>query len=94
MENAIIIITVIVALLLALVVLIQNPKGGGLTTGFQATQVGGVQQTADFLEKATWYLVIALFILCMLSASFSASTKFENEDPAIEQEAPAEGQQP
>jgi len=47
-----------------------------------------------FLEKATWYLVIALFVLCMLSASFSASTKFENEDPAIEQEAPAEGQQP
>jgi len=77
-----------------LVVLIQNPKGGGLTTGFQATQVGGVQQTADFLEKATWYLVIALFVLCMLSASFSASTKFENEEPAVEQEAPAEGQQP
>ncbi|MBM3429155.1 MAG: hypothetical protein RL609_1667 [Bacteroidota bacterium] len=91
MENVIIVLTVVVALLLAVVVLIQNPKGGGLTSGFQTTQVGGVQQTADFLEKATWYLVIGLFVLCMFSASFSSTTQYstgEEVAPATEQEAP------
>jgi preprotein translocase subunit SecG len=96
MENVIIVLTVVVALLLAVVVLIQNPKGGGLTTGFQTTQIGGVQQTADFLEKATWYLVIGLFVLCMMSASFSTTSKYSTGDevaPATEQnssETPAQ----
>jgi len=92
MENTIIILTVIVALLLAVVVLIQNPKGGGLTSGFQGSQIGGVQQTADFLEKATWYLAIGLFVLCMLSASFSSSSKFSTEDeaPTEQQDTPTE----
>ncbi len=68
-------LAVIVALLLALVVLVQNPKGGGLATGFQGVaQVGGVQRTTDFLEKATWYLVTGLFVLCLVSASFFTTT--------------------
>ncbi|MFM9985438.1 MAG: preprotein translocase subunit SecG [Flavobacteriales bacterium] len=63
-------LAVIVALFLALVVLIQNPKGGGLATGFQGVaQVGGVQRTTDFLEKATWVLSILLFVLCLAAAS-------------------------
>lgn len=63
-------LAVIVALLLALVVLVQNPKGGGLATGFQGVaQVGGVQRTTDFLEKATWVLSILLFVLCLAAAS-------------------------
>lgn len=67
----IVIIAVIVAILLALVVLVQNPKGGGLATGFQGVaQVGGVQRTTDFLEKATWYLCAGLFILCLVSSRF------------------------
>ena len=48
------ILIIIVAALLALVVLAQNPKGGGLAAGFTgASQIGGVQRTADFLEKST-----------------------------------------
>jgi preprotein translocase subunit SecG len=69
MAPLIIIVIVIIALLLGLVVLVQNPKGGGLATGFQgSSQIGGVQRTADFLEKATWYLVGALFVLCLVSS--------------------------
>ncbi|HBH05876.1 MAG TPA: preprotein translocase subunit SecG [Flavobacteriales bacterium] len=64
------ILIVIVCLLLTLVVLVQNPKGGGLASGFSgANQFGGVKRTTDFLEKATWSLVIALFVLSVLSAS-------------------------
>jgi preprotein translocase subunit SecG len=88
METLIIVLIVIVALLLGVVVLIQNPKGGGLAMGFQgSTQIGGVQRTADFLEKATWYLAVALFALCLVSASFYSTRPVNNEkgnDEAIE----------
>lgn len=81
MENVVILLTLIAAVLLALVVLIQNPKGGGLSSGFSGgAQIGGVKQTADFLEKATWYLGIALFVLCMASTSLSSTKKAVEED--------------
>ncbi len=66
---AISIIILIICGLLALVVLAQNPKGGGLAAGFTgAQQIGGVQRTADFLEKGTWTLATALMVLCLVSA--------------------------
>jgi preprotein translocase subunit SecG len=66
---AISIIILIICGLLALVVLAQNPKGGGLAAGFTgAQQIGGVQRTADFLEKSTWTLSGALMVLCLVSA--------------------------
>jgi len=57
-------------LLLGLSVLIQNPKGGGLsqTFGGAGTQIMGARKTADFLEKATWTLAIALCVLSIFSA--------------------------
>ncbi len=67
---AISIIIIILAVLLSLVVLAQNPKGGGLAAGFTgASQIGGVQRTADFMEKSTWTLAGALMLLCLVSAS-------------------------
>jgi protein translocase SecG subunit len=78
MASFIIILIVIVAVLLGVVVLIQNPKGGGLAVGFQGTaQVGGVQRTTDFLEKATWYLAIGLFVLCLISAHWYTTKKLD-----------------
>ncbi len=62
----IVILILIVCVLLALVVLVQNSKGGGLAANFAApTQVMGVRQTADFLEKATWWLAVILVVLCL-----------------------------
>jgi preprotein translocase subunit SecG len=95
MASFIIILIVIVALLLGIVVLVQNPKGGGLAVGFQgATQVGGVQRTADFLEKATWYLGIGLFVLCLISATWFVQSPLESlpggPDTNIENTTPAE----
>jgi preprotein translocase subunit SecG len=59
------------SLLLILIVLVQNSKGGGLSSGFSATnQVMGVRKTTDFLEKATWTLAIAVSLLCIVSAGF------------------------
>lgn len=65
------ILTAIVAILLTIVVLIQNPKGGGIDSTFggsSANQVFGAAKSADFVEKATWFLAIALFVLCVITS--------------------------
>lgn len=54
-----------------LVVLIQNPKGGGIDSTFggsSANQMFGAAKSTDFIEKLTWGLAAALFILCIISA--------------------------
>ncbi len=66
------IITALVSLLLIGVVLIQNPKGGGVdaTFGGNATnQMLGAAKSTDFIEKLTWYLAAAIFILCIIIAA-------------------------
>jgi preprotein translocase subunit SecG len=67
MYIVLIIVTIIVCAFLGLIVLIQNPKGGGLTSNFSSqSQLMGVQKTGDFLEKGTWILVISLMVLSLL----------------------------
>ena len=69
MHVVIIILTVIVAILLIGIVLIQKSKGGGLSSQFGgAGNVMGVRQTNSFLEKATWTLIGLLVVLSILSA--------------------------
>jgi len=61
-----IILASIVAILLILAVLIQNPKGGGIAANFSAAnQIAGVKKTNEFVEKATWTLAIALFVFAI-----------------------------
>src|SRR5579864_7724336 len=58
--------------LLGLIILVQNPKGGGLAgnvAGF-SNQFMGVKQTTDVLEKGTWTLAIVVGVLCLFSALF------------------------
>jgi len=65
------ILTALDAVLLTIVVLIQNPKGGGIDPTFggsSANQVFGAAKSADFIGKATWYLAIGLFVLCIVTA--------------------------
>ena len=62
------VLIIIVAILLVLIVLVQNSKGGGLAANFAGNnQVMGVRKTADFLEKATWVLIIVFFVLNVLA---------------------------
>jgi len=63
--------TALICVLLVLAVLIQNPKGGGIDSTFgggAANQMFGASKSADFIEKATWYLAAALFILCIITS--------------------------
>ena len=58
-----------VCFVLVLVIMVQNPKGGGLSSSFggDSQQIGGVKKTTDFLDKSTWVLASLLLILILLS---------------------------
>ena len=62
----------IACVLLVLFVLVQNPKGGGLsgTFGGVGNQLMGVKQTTDVLEKGTWIFAAVVGLLCVLSPAF------------------------
>lgn len=69
MYVVIIVLTVIVAILLIGIVLIQKSKGGGLSSQFgNASSVLGVRQTNSFLEKTTWTLAGLIVLLSIASA--------------------------
>ena len=75
MYALIIILIVAICVLLTLIVLVQNSKGGGLAANFSASnQVMGVRKTADFLEKATWTLAGSLVFLCVVAALMLSSS--------------------
>ena len=68
--NIFLILIIFVAFLLVVVVMVQNPKGGGLSSAFGGSggqQIGGVQNTNNFLDKSTWTLSILLLALILLS---------------------------
>ncbi len=53
------------------IVLIQNPKGGGVSSSFGAlNQISGVKQTSEGVEKVTWGLAIFLVVLCLAATPF------------------------
>ena len=65
------VLIIAVCVLLIMIVLVQNSKGGGLAANFSgSTQIMGVRRTADFLEKATWTLAGALLVFSLLCTAF------------------------
>ena len=63
------ILILIASVLLILIVLVQNSKGGGIASNFSgSTQAMGVRKTADFLEKTTWTLAAAIILMTVLSS--------------------------
>ncbi len=66
------ILVIIASIILGLIVLIQNPKGGGLsgTLGGFSNQLMGVKQTTDVLEKGTWVFAAVVGLLCLISPAF------------------------
>ena len=59
----------ILSFLLILIIMVQNPKGGGLSSSFggDTQQIGGVKKTTDFLDKTTWILSTFILILILFS---------------------------
>ena len=85
----------IVCFLLIIVIMVQNPKGGGLSSSFGGSaQMGGVQKTTDFLDKSTWTLATILIVLILLSSlSFSGALADSNSkiiDETVKTTTPAD----
>lgn len=71
----IIVLTLLAAVLLIGVVLIQKSKGGGLSSSFAGSnQIMGVRRTNSFIEKVTWTLACAIAVLAILSVFFMPSS--------------------
>ena len=104
MSLVLFILIIIVCVILGLIILIQNPKGGGLSgtlAGFN-NQFMGVKQTNDVLEKGTWIFASSLAVLCIISvlfisngpASGNNSLQDINTSTVPTQQAPSTNTQP
>ncbi|MGV3631938.1 MAG: preprotein translocase subunit SecG [Bacteroidota bacterium] len=84
------IIIILASILLVFIVFIQNPKGGGLSSDFGAAhQLGGVQKTNDFVEKATWSLAAVIAVVSIVLTLKSTPER----QKAAEQQQTEQGQQ-
>jgi preprotein translocase subunit SecG len=75
-----VILIILACAVLGLIILVQNPKGGGLAgnVGGFSNQLMGVKQTTDVLEKGTWVLAVVVALLCLFSAVFIPRTEGGN----------------
>ncbi|MGG9971712.1 preprotein translocase subunit SecG [Ferruginibacter sp. SUN002] len=85
------ILVIIASIVLGLIVLVQNPKGGGLSGSFGGvgTQLMGVKQTTDVLEKGTWIFAGVVGLLCILSPKFIPTGDAESKNADLIKNAPA-----
>jgi preprotein translocase subunit SecG len=102
-----VILVIIACVVLGFIVLIQNPKGGGLASnvGGFSNQFMGVKQTTDVLEKGTWVFATVVAVLCLSSMFFigqrnsddnlikSIDTKQKSSAPAAPANTPGGAQQ-
>lgn len=97
MTTVFIILIIVTSIVLALFVLVQNPKGGGLASGFTGgANLVGVKRTTDILEKGTWGLSIALMVFCLAinimgpSGTSSRGGLGDQIDAPMQQQLPGE----
>jgi len=92
-----VILVILASVILGLIVLVQNPKGGGLAgniAGF-SNQFMGVKQTTDVLEKGTWIFAGVIGVLCLVSTIFisgsstgSTGTSSKVSNTPVQQQTP------
>jgi preprotein translocase subunit SecG len=87
MYTLITVLIFIVCVLLVLIVLVQNSKGGGLASNFQSSnQIMGVRKTTDFLEKATWVLAGSLLLLSIMGSAFIPRERITQDQSRVQQQ--------
>lgn len=88
------ILVILAAILMTIVVLLQNGKGGGLASNFVAgNQTFGVRQTADLLEKITWGLAAVILVLAIVT-NFTYNSGNKNTLDVTEQIQETQTEQP
>jgi preprotein translocase subunit SecG len=76
---------ILASVVLGFIVLIQNPKGGGVSgaLGGFSNQLMGVKQSTDVMEKGTWLFAAIVGILCIISPAFipkNGTSSSKNDD--------------
>ncbi len=92
------VLLVLACVILGFIILVQNPKGGGLqgNVGTFGNQMMGVKQTTDILEKGTWVFASFIAVLCLASSLFFGKVSKPSildknlGVPQTEQKAPAQ----
>jgi preprotein translocase subunit SecG len=81
MTFLLVLLIIVACVFLGLIILVQNPKGGGLAgnVGGFSNQLMGVKQTTDVLEKGTWVLAVVVSVLCLFSALFVPKASASNQ---------------
>jgi len=91
MTTIFVILIILASIILGFIVLVQNPKGGGLSgniAGF-SNQFMGVKQTTDVLEKGTWLFAAIIGVLCLISTIFiTSSSSSQNTNPTNTTQGP------
>src|SRR5258705_9359681 len=89
------ILIILASIILGFIVLVQNPKGGGLAGSFAglSNQFMGVKQTTDVLEKGTSIIAAVIGVLCLTSTFFiscyAATARIPERTAPTQQHAPA-----
>jgi len=77
---------ILVAFLLVMIILAQNPKGG-LSSQFGGSGTSnliGVKKTTDLLETITWSLIVVLFVLSMSTSFVDEGANQQFTSPNVE----------
>lgn len=90
-----IILVIILCFVLGFFILVQKPKGSGLSGSFGSlgAQVMGVQKSGDTFEKGTWILMAVIAGLCIVSTMSIPKIKTVEEAPAQTEQTQQEGNQ-
>lgn len=94
------ILAVIISIVLAFFVLIQNPEGGGLSgsIGGFSNQIMGVKKTNNVLERGTWVCAAILSVMCLFSVIIFSGKSATTNDNSLKQlnttSAPVQQQAP
>ncbi len=80
-----IVLIIVASFLIILTVLAQNPKSGMAANFGASNQVMGVRQTADFLEKLTWGLAIAIVALSLVATMAMPRADIAKSNDALQQ---------
>ena len=76
MENILLVVNVILALILVILVLLQKSEGGALGIGVSQDSFMFSRTAGDFMTKAT-AVIATLFIFCSLSLTIISRDKLE-----------------
>ena len=83
MENILLVINVVLAVLLVIIVLLQKSEGGALGIGVSQESFMFSRTSGDFFTKAT-AIIATLFIICSLSLTIISRGELVSESSVID----------